>query len=162
MPSCFQSSRSILVPVSAKTSASDKPAEPVVPGQRGTRQRAAIRAVIDTSGRPLLPQEILALAQREVQALGIATIYRNLKLLVEAGEIRVVELPGEVQRYESQRHGHHHHFQCRVCDRVFDVHHCPGDFKSMAPRGFKVESHELTLYGRCADCSRPKPSARVV
>lgn len=132
---------------------SNKLVEPPSLGQRGTRQRAAIRAVIDTSTRPLLPQEILELAQREVTELGIATIYRNLKLLVEAGDIRAVELPGEVQRYESARHGHHHHFQCRTCERVFDVHQCPGDFKSMAPEGFRVESHELTLYGQCADCS---------
>lgn len=119
---------------------------------RTTRQRAAIRRVIDASPRPLLPVEILELAQREVAALGIATIYRNLKLLLEGAEIRAVELPGEAPRYESARHAHHHHFQCRVCARVFDIHGCPGDFAALAPRGFKVDEHDLTLYGRCADC----------
>ena len=122
--------------------------------QRGTRQRAAIRAAIDASPRPLLPAEILTLAQQEVAELGIATIYRALKLLVEADQVRLVELPGAAPRYESARHGHHHHFQCRSCARVFDVHRCPGDFSGLAPDGFEVEAHELTLYGRCADCSK--------
>ncbi|MDH6590391.1 Fur family ferric uptake transcriptional regulator [Variovorax sp. TBS-050B] len=128
--------------------------------QRGTRQKAAIRAVIDGAARPLLPQEILEAAQQEVAALSIATVYRNLKLLAEAGQIRSVELPGEAPRYESARHGHHHHFQCRSCSRVFDVHACPGDFSELAPKGFRVESHELTLYGQCADCrKRAAPAA---
>ena len=130
-------------------------AAPSLPAfQRGTRQRAAIRAAIDAAGRPLLPQEILALAQDEVAELGMATVYRNLKVLVETEEIRVVELPGEVPRYESAHHSHHHHFQCRACQRVFDVHGCHEDFARWAPQGFAVDGHELTLYGRCADCTR--------
>ena len=124
---------------------------------RDTRQRAAIRAVIDGSDRPLLPQEVLELAQSTVPELGIATVYRSLKLLLEAAEVRLVELPGEVARYESLRHAeHHHHFQCRHCGRVFDVHGCAEDFARLAPKGFAVESHELTLYGACADCSKPR------
>ena len=121
---------------------------------RSTRQRAAIRGVIDASPRPLLAAEILVLAQGEVPELGIATVYRNLKLLVEAHDIQVVELPGETPRYESTRHAHHHHFHCRQCDRVFDVHACPGDFSALAPRGFRVDAHELTLYGTCAECAQ--------
>ena len=122
--------------------------------QRGTRQRAAIRHAIDAAKRPLLPQEILELAQRQVAELGIATVYRNIKLLQEAGEIHAVELPGEAPRFESAHHGHHHHFQCRSCERVFDVHGCHEDFARWAPPGFAVEALELTLYGRCADCAR--------
>lgn len=129
--------------------------------QRGTRQKAAIRSVIDGSARPLLPQEILEAAQQEVAALSIATVYRNLKLLAEAEEIRAVELPGEAPRYESARHGHHHHFQCRTCARVFDVHACPGNFSALAPKGFRVDGHELTLYGQCADCRRQDAAPRA-
>jgi Fur family ferric uptake transcriptional regulator len=120
--------------------------------ERSTRQRSAIRAVIDAAGRPLSPQEVLDAAQGEVPALGIATVYRNLKLLVDAAEIVAVTLPGESPRYEPARHAHHHHFQCTTCKRVFDVHACPGDLAQLAPKGFTVEHHELTLYGRCDHC----------
>ena len=63
-------------------------------------------------------------------------------------------------RYESAGHAHHHHFQCEACGRVFDVHACPGDLSSMAPAGFQVSHHELTLYGLCADC-RQSTAARI-
>ena len=120
--------------------------------ERSTRQRSAIRAVIDAAGRPLSTQEVLEGAQREVPAMGIATVYRNVKLLVDAGEITTVTLPGESPRYEALQHAHHHHFQCTTCKRVFDVHDCPGDLAALAPKGFTVEHHELTLYGRCDEC----------
>lgn len=132
--------------------------------ERSTRQRAAIRAAIDASARPLSPQEVLEVAQVEVPALGIATVYRNLKMLVDAQEIVVVTLPGESPRYESTRHDHHHHFQCTECKRVFDVHGCPGDMSRLAPKGFSVERHELTLYGQCAECrsGRGRASGQAV
>lgn len=123
--------------------------------ERTTRQRDAIRQALVQAGRPLLPTEILAAAQIEVPALGIATVYRNLKQLAEAGEVQSVELPGEAPRFEPGGHHHHHHFSCTVCQRVFDVHACPGDMHKLAPAGFQVERHELTLYGRCSECSAP-------
>ena len=120
--------------------------------ERATRQNTAIREAIQAAGRPLSPTEVLDEARRHVAALGLATVYRNLKALVDAGEIQVVTLPGEVARYEMARRGHHHHFRCDVCQRVFDVHECPGDLAAMAPPGFSVARHEITLYGRCSDC----------
>ena len=123
--------------------------------ERNTRQRSAIRDAIAEAHRPLLPQEVLAAAQSQVPGLGIATVYRNLKALVDEGELQAVTLPGENPRFELAGHGHHHHFQCRTCGRVFDVHACPGDLQRLAPAGFTVDGHDLTLYGRCRDCAAP-------
>lgn len=123
--------------------------------ERNTRQRSAIRDAIAQADRPLLPQEVLVAAQQVVPGLGIATVYRNLKVLVEEGELQAVNLPGENPRFELVGHQHHHHFQCRECQRVFDVHACPGDLSRLAPQGFTVEDHDLTLYGRCKDCVAP-------
>ena len=126
--------------------------------ERNTRQRTAIRDAIAQAGRPLLPQEVLDAAQQQVPGMGIATVYRNLKVLVDEGELQPVNLPGENPRFELAGHHHHHHFQCRQCDRVFDVHACPGNLATLAPLGFTVEDHDLTLYGRCKDCA-PRPTA---
>ena len=123
--------------------------------ERNTRQRSAIRDAIAQAERPLLPQEVLNAAQQAVPGLGIATVYRNLKVLVEEGELQAVNLPGENPRFELMGHHHHHHFQCRKCERVFDVHACPGDLSGLAPQGFTVEDHDLTLYGHCKDCGPP-------
>ena len=121
--------------------------------ERTTRQRNAIRSVIQASDRPLSPGELLKAARSEVNALGLATVYRTLKLLVAEGSVQVITLPGENPRYEMADSPHHHHFRCNTCRRVYDVPGCPGDLRRLAPRGFTVEHHDVTLYGRCRDCS---------
>lgn len=120
--------------------------------QRSTKQRTAIDQALTQAHRPLAPQEVLELAQATLPGLGIATVYRNLRAMTDEGLLREVHLPGRSPMYEQAHHGHHHHFQCTQCSKVFDVHACPGNFAGLAPAGFTVEGHELTLYGRCADC----------
>lgn len=120
--------------------------------ERSTVQRSAIRDALHRAGRPLLAQEVLELACASVPRIGIATIYRNLKTMVDEGLLRQVVLPGENPRFELSSHGHHHHFQCNKCQRVFDIHSCPTDLAALAPQGFRIEDHDLTLYGRCKDC----------
>lgn len=132
------------------------------PMERHTRQRTAIEDALKAAGRPLSPQEVLEAAQASVPALGMATVYRQLKALQDEALVQLVVLPGENPRYELSTHHHHHHFQCRQCSRVFDIHACPGDFADLAPSGFAVERHELTLYGLCDACGAPpKPAAKA-
>lgn len=119
---------------------------------RLTRQRQAIWAAFEKLGRPVLPAELLELAREEVPNLNLATVYRNLNALVEESAVVVVQLPGQPARFEIAGH-HHHHFMCRSCERVFDVHACSSEITKLAPDGFSVEDHELTLYGKCPDCS---------
>ncbi len=120
--------------------------------QRETKQRRAIRRVFLESGRPLVPEEVVEGGKRFAATLGIATVYRNVKRLVEEGWLKTVEIPGDPVRYELASHPHHHHFVCRDCERAFDVHGCPQEIDSLAPDGFQVESHEIVLYGTCPAC----------
>lgn len=120
--------------------------------ERETRQRKAIRRAFREAGHPLSPQELLEAARAHVDGLGIATVYRNLRKLQEKGEIEPVELPGEPARYEVAGKGHHHHFHCRDCDRVYEVEGCPGNLRDITPDGFRLEHHEFVLYGLCETC----------
>ncbi|MBF6594314.1 MAG: transcriptional repressor [Thermaceae bacterium] len=120
--------------------------------ERSTRQRQAIRDVLSEQNRPLSPQEVLDAAQGKVPGLGIATVYRTLKGLVDEGAAVAVELPGNPPRYEVAGKKHHHHFHCTVCGKVFELEGCPGDFLFMVPEGFQPQGHEIVLYGRCKDC----------
>ena len=123
-------------------------------GQRQTRQRDAILQVIAEAPGPLSVPEIHEKATEKLETLGIATVYRTLKLLQENQQIQTVILPSGESRFESAEHGHHEHFQCRACTRVFDVHTCslPKTRGATLPGGFVVEDHELTYYGTCPDC----------
>jgi Fur family transcriptional regulator, ferric uptake regulator len=130
--------------------------------ERDTRQRAAIRSAIERAQRPLSPPEILSMAQAEVPQMSLATVYRNLKAMQEDGAIASVWLPGESARYEATHLAHHHHFRCNRCEQVFDIHGCAGDALHVAPAGFVVERHELTLYGLCAGCTSQKSKVERV
>lgn len=120
--------------------------------ERKTRQRHAIRRAFEAADRPLTPGEVLEVAQDVVPGLGIATVYRAIRDLQVEGWLAPVELPGEPARYERAHLEHHHHFRCRACNRVFEVHGCPQNVAGLAPSGFEVESHEVVLYGRCDRC----------
>lgn len=123
--------------------------------KRDTPQRRAIRSVIEDAGRPLSPLEILTAAKARCPGVGIATVYRALKSLVDERWADAVELPGSPPRYEVCRESHHHHFVCRGCDRVYEVEGCLHTLiRSLTPPGFRLEDHEMTLYGRCPDCAR--------
>lgn len=122
--------------------------------ERDTQQRRAIRSVIEEASRPLSPREVLDGAQPRSPGLGIATVYRTLRTGVEGGWLRQVDLPGEAPRYEPTGKQHHHHFHCRICDRVYEIEGCPDGLVSLTPPGFSLEAHEVVLYGRCAQCAQ--------
>ena len=120
---------------------------------RDTRQRRAIRAAFLAADRPLDPNEVLELAAGDHGGLGIATVYRNIKILLDEGWLTTVELPGEVTHYELAGKAHHHHFHCKTCGKVFELNACLPNVQKLAPPGFRVAGHDLLLYGDCRDCS---------
>jgi Fur family ferric uptake transcriptional regulator len=122
--------------------------------RRNTRQRDVIVRVIREASGPLTVPEIHQRAQAELPELGIATVYRAVKELREADNVQPVVLPTGETRFEPSGRGHHHHFHCRVCDRVYDVETCPVRVPASheIEAGFVVERHELTLYGVCPKC----------
>jgi Fur family ferric uptake transcriptional regulator len=121
---------------------------------RNTLQRRAISRVFNVDMPPLTPQEVLTAAQKDIPALGIATVYRTLKSMVENGTLVVVNLPGEASRYELTEKRHHHFFSCRACGKVSVVSKCISDFKEMVPSNCKLERHEVVLYGLCDQCNK--------
>jgi Fur family ferric uptake transcriptional regulator len=111
-----------------------------------------VEETLAAAGRPLTPPEIRQVAARKVRGLGIATVYRTLRRMVDGGDALVVDVPGSAPRYELAGRGHHHHFHCRSCERVFEVEDCPGNVARIAPPGFRVDGHEIVLFGTCAGC----------
>ncbi len=130
-----------------------------------TKQKDAIREVFRAAGRPLTPNEAQALAIRQIPRLGIATVYRAVKEMSEAGELARVAIPDEAVRYEpaqacgcgEQTCAHpepqaagHAHFLCRVCRQVFCLE--PQESRPKTPKGFVVEAVVTTVHGVCGGC----------
>lgn len=123
--------------------------------ERNTAQRRAICRAFEESGRPMSPQEVLKAAEPHASGLGIATVYRTLNSLAESGWLLAVQIPGEPPRYEMCGKAHHHHFRCRSCNQVYEIQGCPGNLEPLLPKGFRLEGHEVVLYGLCATCPKP-------
>jgi Fur family ferric uptake transcriptional regulator len=124
-----------------------------VKDQRQTRQRSAIRSAFERADRPLSPIQVLDAAKKSAKGLGIATVYRNIKNLLDEGWLAALELPGATTVYERSGKAHHHHFFCDQCTRVFELSGCIAKIDRLAGRRFRVRRHELVLYGTCADCA---------
>jgi Fur family ferric uptake transcriptional regulator len=122
--------------------------------QRNTAQRQAIQRVIREADRPLGPEEICESAKTHCPGIGIATVYRAVREMVESGELTVVNLPGDAARYEIAGQGHHHFFFCRNCKKTFNIDGCPGNLKKIIPADFTLEEHEIILYGLCDVCGK--------
>jgi len=116
-----------------------------------TRQRSAVQKTLEDAGRPMTPAEIWTVARSLSPGLGIATVYRALRILMDMGAVEVVEIPGAPPHYERKHPQHHHHFLCEHCQRVFEVEACTSGIDQLAPAGFTVKRHSLTLYGVCND-----------
>ncbi len=126
---------------------------------RNTAQRNAIRRVFSRENRPLRVEEVLARAQEDVPSLNLATVYRNLKRLVDEQWLIRMEFPPLGVVYERTGKPHHHHFHCRGCDTFYEMPGCALEPASLQPAGFKLEGHEVFLYGLCTACARCTPRA---
>jgi Fur family ferric uptake transcriptional regulator len=120
--------------------------------RRKTNQRNAIQEVFQQKDQPMGVSEILQIGRQSVQSLNQATVYRNLKLLVAKGWLRTISTPELGMLYERAGKEHHHHFQCRLCDHLFELPGCALNDEQPIPPGFVVERHEVFLFGICSSC----------
>jgi Fur family ferric uptake transcriptional regulator len=129
--------------------------------ERNTPQKRAIREVFERARHPLTTVEILSEAKSEIRSLGIATVYRSIRTLLDEGYLTAVEVPGHAPLYERAGKGHHHHFFCSSCERVFELDGCSSAVTVAVPRGFQATGHEVTIYGSCPACSRASARRRT-
>ena len=122
---------------------------------RDTAQRRVIRRVFQEAGRPLTTHELHMLAKQKHPNLGIATVYRTVKLLTGQAWLRHVDIPNGPTCYEVASEQRHHYFQCDSCAKVFDTVCLERNMSSILPEGFVLDRHELFLYGTCAECAGP-------
>jgi Fur family ferric uptake transcriptional regulator len=121
--------------------------------RRDTRQRAVIWHALDEAPGPLTVEELFGVASQQLPRLGIATVYRTVKMLEEDGEIVLVKLPDGLSRYEPASREEHRHFSCTRCTRTFDVDlgpQWPNEVELAG--GFVIQHHEVTLFGLCPEC----------
>ena len=103
--------------------ASSRHAEQVTFGAppRDTRQRRAVLAALGQTGSFRSAQAIHASIRQTGEKIGLATVYRALKMLSDAGEVDVVRDDAGEQLYRRCGTSHHHHLVCVSCGTAVEV-----------------------------------------
>jgi Fur family transcriptional regulator, ferric uptake regulator len=124
---------------------------------RMTRQRAALNEAIDDLTEFRSAQEIHRTLLDRGDKVGLATVYRGLQRLADAGELDTVRTgEGENLYRRCETRNHHHHLVCRVCGRAEEidgpsVERWTRDVGAMY--GFADITHQVELFGTCAACT---------
>lgn len=126
--------------------------------QRNTKQRKMILEVIQAhQGHPSAAQ-IYSEVRKLDPRISRGTVYRNLKLLADTGEIGQVKLPS-AERFD-RRQDTHYHLLCRKCGMLIDApmpYHDELDKVLSEETGFVVEQHRTVFEGLCPACRRAGP-----
>lgn len=121
---------------------------------RYSRQRERIqRYLVEAESHPSA-EMIYEDLRKEIPGLSLGTVYRNLRLLEELGEVRKVANYNDAERYECCC-GDHAHFLCTECGCISDVEMDAEALRGLLPQGsgHKLNGVSLTLTGLCPDCA---------
>ena len=127
-------------------------------GRRMTSQRALIMQILQDAGEHLDAEGIWRTATRQDQAINLATVYRNLNLLVASGLVQQSFL-GEGQKrayYEPVDKPRHFHFACLRCGQVQEVTselfiQAQADIEQRY--AVKIQTVHLKFEGLCSTCA---------
>jgi Fe2+ or Zn2+ uptake regulation protein len=120
--------------------------------RRNTSQRDLVLEAV-CEGNHLSAREIFEHVYAK-KHMSFGTVYRNLQILEEEGEIIVVKADPELLHYDRRRE-RHHHLHCRKCGKVFDIpvpYRAEFDAEAAQKSGFTIESHAITFEGLCSVC----------
>lgn len=126
-----------------------------------TQQRILVfEAFFENKGKHLSVEEVYQFIRKRNPEIGLATVYRNIQLLVELEILLKLKLVDRITRYElvdRDENHRHHHLICNNCERIFEVEE---DLMESIEKnfnekyGFKVSDHHAKFFGLCADCQK--------
>ena len=120
-----------------------------------TKQRELILNVFLDARRHLTSEDLYLSVREQHPNIGYTTVYRTMKLLVEAGLATERHFDDGITRYEIE-HEHHDHLVCIRCGKIveFECEMIESAQNDIAKRhGFQILRHRHELYGHCADCA---------
>ena len=132
----------------------DRGATPVT--GRPTRQRTAVAEALTSVEDFRSAQELHELLRSRGETVGLATVYRTLQALSDAGEVDVLRTGDGEAVYRRCSTGHHHHLVCRTCGRTVEVEGPAVErwaSRTAGEHGFVDVSHTLEVFGTCSSCA---------
>ena len=129
-----------------------------------SRQRELIHRIVLENPIHPTADEVYALARAQETNISLGTVYRNLNLLSDMGEIIKISTPDGADRFDG-RTVPHYHFFCTECGCMEDMNMaCMKQIDQLANEAFDgiVESHSITFYGKCSRCLQKHSEAAAI
>ncbi|CAM2943254.1 MULTISPECIES: Fur family transcriptional regulator [Dermacoccus] len=128
--------------------------------RKPTRQQAAVSAKLDELDDFTSAQELHAQLRASGETVGLATVYRTLQNLAGDGTVDVLRTDdGEAIYRSCATSKHHHHLVCRNCGHTVEVEGPTVEQWAdsvAAHHGFTEATHQIEIFGLCAQCSTRK------
>lgn len=124
-------------------------------GVKLTDQRTELLELLVEAHAPVTAEEIFLLMKAKNPAVCLATVYRNLDLLVSKEVVRQMQLSGNKREYELVGDEHYHYLVCLGCNKTVKLENCPlhhYEAKVCAETEFTIIEHRLSMYGYCPAC----------
>jgi Fur family peroxide stress response transcriptional regulator len=121
-----------------------------------SRQREAIKEYLMNTKEHPTADTVYMNIRETYPNISLGTVYRNLNLLVEQGEIQKLNCQDGCDRFDGNTK-QHYHFLCRDCGKVFDIEMESIEHINViagAKFGGKVDGHITFFYGKCPECSK--------
>lgn len=122
--------------------------------RRFSRQRQMVLDVVKNRTKHPTADKVYEILKKDHPEISLGTVYRNLNLLAEMGEISRVETSSVKDHFDGNQHPHAH-FVCRKCGGVFDLN-LDISLLLQSAKGvegsFQVEDCKVLVQGVCEDC----------
>lgn len=129
---------------------------------RKTRQRDLILKTLRGTKSHPTADWIYEQVKKKMPNISLGTVYRNLGILREMGEIMELNYGSKYSRFDGNPENHYH-FVCTVCGAIIDVENCPVEKKLdecvAEKNNVKVFFHRAEFYGICNKCNNQQPPA---
>jgi Fur family ferric uptake transcriptional regulator len=125
-------------------------------GFRLTDARRTVATLIADRDGPFTAADLLVDARSRRLGIGRATVFRALDAFSGLNVVERLDLPSGEHAYVVCEPAHHHHIVCERCGRTTEID--DGGIRDIVRAverrtGFRVDSHRLELFGRCAACA---------
>jgi Fur family ferric uptake transcriptional regulator/Fur family peroxide stress response transcriptional regulator len=121
---------------------------------KATFQRTQILEVIEKYGHIAI-ERIYEEVSKIHASLSLATIYKNILLMVERGVLTEVPIIGQKSKYEIVKEDHLH-LVCTECgevvDKMLDDATAENTLRLAETSGFVLDHRQVNLYGICKAC----------
>ena len=125
---------------------------------RMTNQREMILRELRKSKQHLTADELYEKVKKLMPRISLATVYRNLEILSEAGIIAKLEVSGRQKRFDYDVH-EHDHICCVICHRVDNLELDRESIRAVgwnSDKGYAVQGYRLEVAGICPECQRKR------